>query len=98
MHYLISLGLTLVLEGGFALALRVRGRDLLLLALVNVLTNPLVVLANSLWGVILLPELLAVAVEAGLYGWCRGRIRHPVLFALGANVFSYTTGVVLQTL
>ena len=46
---IVSLALTLMLELGFALILGVRGRrNLALVALVNVLTNPPVVLLCSL--------------------------------------------------
>ncbi len=45
----LSLGLTLLLEGTFVLVWGVRGRDLLLVLLANVLTNPAVVLLHKLF-------------------------------------------------
>lgn len=98
MQYLVSLFLTLLLEEGLALLWGVRGRDLLLVALVNVLTNPLVVLTHNAllpYGVVLhtvLPEILAVAAEAFLYLRRENRIPHPALFAVTANLLSYATG------
>ena len=64
--------------------------------LVNILTNPAVVLLKAL-GVPVLPlEAAAIAVE----GWCyqaRGEaVKHPWLLALCANVFSYGAGLVLR--
>ena len=57
---IVSLALTLMLELGFALILGVRGRrNLALVALVNVLTNPPVVLLCSLFP----SPLLTIAAE-----------------------------------
>lgn len=102
MHYLISLVLTLFIELAFALLWGIRRKDLLLVALVNVLTNPLVVLVHSLLlpcGFLvhtLLPELWAVGTEAAIYCRKRTHIPRPVLFGILANIFSYSAGVLLQ--
>lgn len=101
MHYVISLGLTLALELLFAWCWRIRRRDLLLVALANVLTNPAVVLVHGQWGGSLwlgtvLPELAAVAVEAMVYLRLENRIARPVLFAVLANILSYSAGAALQ--
>ncbi len=104
MHYLISLGLTLLLELAVALLWRVRRLDLALVVLVNALTNPLVVLTHGMllpYGVLVhtvLPEFFALAVEALIYCRLENNIRRPVLFAIAANGFSYTTGLLLQWL
>lgn len=104
MHYLISLGLTLVLELALALLWPVRRRDLVLVVLVNLLTNPLVVLAHGAlaafdpWLHTLLPELWALATEALLYCRLENRIRWPALFAPIANGLSYTMGLLLQSI
>ena len=100
----VSLGLTLVLELAFALVCGVRGRGLLLVALMNLLTNPAAVTIHffctaylgwtSFWPVLLL-EAAVVAVEALC---CRGVIRRPWRFALAVNAFSYTIGLLLQRL
>lgn len=102
MHYLISLGLTLLLELAVALLWRVRRLDLALVILVNALTNPLVVLLHGLllpYGVLIhtvLPEIFALATEALIYYRLENGIRRPALFAIVANGFSYTAGLLLQ--
>lgn len=101
----VSLLLTLALEELFALVWGLRGRDLYLLLLLNLLTNPLAVTGHFLlcrcWG---LPQLAVVPVLEGLvvlvegYG-CRTlgqRVSHPWRFALLVNLFSYGSGVLLQ--
>lgn len=103
MPYVISLAMTLLIEGAFALIWGLRGRDLALLALMNVATNPLVVLLYRLLlplgvAAVLLPEAGAVAFEMLCCCKLQNRIRRPALFALCVNLFSYTAGVLLQTL
>lgn len=102
-HLALSLGATLALELMFALLWGVKKEDLSLVALVNVLTNPVVVLLHwlcALWA----PALLAAAtacLEAGAMaaeGWIlyrRSDIARPWLFALCVNLFSYLTGAML---
>ena len=100
---LISLSLTLLLEEAFALVWGLRGRDLGLVALMNVMTNPAAVTLwflarrilhwNGLWLVLLLEALVVLA--EGLC--CRGQIRRPWTFALLVNLFSYGMGQLLQT-
>lgn len=101
-----SLALTLVLETGFFLLAGKRNKkDLLLLVLVNALTNPAVVLLfwlSALYtrlnrvivtGVL---ELLAVWAE-GYYYKTRGQeFARPYLFSVAANAFSFGTGILLQ--
>lgn len=99
----VSLFLTLVLELGFALLWGVNMRDILLVALANVLTNPVVVLCYTLVGSftpgLLIPavavlEVGAVVVEGWLFQ-TRSNIRFPWAFALCANLFSFTIGLIL---
>ncbi|MBR0510679.1 MAG: hypothetical protein IJK40_02835 [Clostridia bacterium] len=100
-----SLLLTLLLELTLAYALGVLNRhDLLLVFLVNLLTNPLVGItldgiylfggAFPAWYWIALSELAAVLAEWGLY---RLRLRErrvpPLLLSLLLNLFSYFGGV-----
>lgn len=107
----ISLLLTLILEGGFALLWSLRTpklcskRELTLVALVNCLTNPVVVLlANTAlahwhWGALwLIPvlELGAILVEWLCYRACSEALRRPFLFSLCANLFSVLTGFALN--
>jgi len=100
----ISLALTLCFELGFALLCRKRGRALWMTALVNVLTNPVVVLTALLWRHFALPgyaaavavlEISAVAIEGLIYQKSRLFAR-PYLFSLFANAVSYGLGLLLN--
>ncbi|MCM1184274.1 MAG: hypothetical protein NC337_12960 [Roseburia sp.] len=103
-----SLALTVAIELAVAVLWGVRPlRGLVLVALVNLLTNPLVVLFWWLSG-IYLPALPAIAVqlvleaaataaEAGIYcsfaGEPQWRIRHPVLLSVTANLCAWLFGL-----
>lgn len=98
----LSLTLTLIIELVYALGWKVRGRDLWIIALMNVLTNPLVVLWNA-WtsdeGYListLLPELAAVVVEAVMLKKCGRNISYPILLAVCINTFSYVLGCIIN--
>lgn len=95
--FAVSLGLTLLLElpVGYLWGLRSR-HDLTVAVLVNVLTNPAVVLLNALGLPALALEGAAVCVEGGCYRACGRDIQRPFLLALCANLFSYTIGLVLN--
>ena len=99
----LSLALTLIFELGFALLWGVERRDLPMVVLMNLLTNPAVVLchrAAALWwpgtilGVTAALELGAVAAE-GYLCRTRSRVRFPWAFALCVNLFSFTLGLLL---
>ncbi len=101
----LSLALTEVLELLFARLWGLRGWDLRLVLLMNLLTNPPVVTAHFLLCVIgPFPRLAVIPVLEGLAvlveGLCcrhRGEgIAHPWRFALCVNLFSYTAGALLQ--
>ena len=103
----VSLGLTLLLEGLFALVWGLRGRDLILCALVNLLTNPPLVFLVLCWrhfgpAPAWLPvpvlEALAVWIEGTIYRRDGERIRRPLLFSLCANAFSYGLGLLFSAL
>lgn len=106
--FAVSLGLTLALETPVAYAWGLRDRHNLAVAvLVNVLTNPAVVLLNFWLSVrtgwprlaVQLPlEALAVTVEAVCYRECGKDIRRPALLSLCANGFSYCTGLLLNAM
>ena len=99
----VSLALTLVLELGFALLWGAGKRDLPLVALANVLTNPVVVLCHTL-AALFFPAALppvtfaleagAVLAEGRLFA-TRGGIRFPCGFSLCANVFSFSVGLLI---
>ena len=104
----VSLLLTLIFEEGFALVWGLRGRrELGLVALVNCLTNPPVVLlyytATGLWHwnaipVTLALEAAAVIVEWRCYRAFSEQVKRPFLFALLINLFSYGAGCVINLL
>lgn len=98
-----SLALTLILELAFALVWRADRRDLVAVALANVLTNPVVVLCHHaaaryvpglLTAVTLALELGAAAAEGLVYSR-RSQIRRPWAFSLWANAFSFLSGLLL---
>ena len=105
---LISLTLTLILELAFCLVLRVRGKHALtMVVLVNVLTNPPVVLLNTILSrktelphvlIVFILELAAILIEGIYYKHYADEIKRPFLFSLGANAFSFLTGLILQQL
>lgn len=107
----VSLIFTIVIELAMVLLLGVSGKkELLLVVLVNVLTNPPAVLLNWLCrlyvtGYLKMPvqaaiEAAVTAAEAGIY--CsfakdtRFRIRRPVILAITANVCSWLFGLILS--
>jgi hypothetical protein len=99
----VSLLLTLLLEGLFALLWGLKTkRDWLLLLLVNVVTNPIVVTVSCLWGggvpLTAALELSAVLGEALAYRKWGRDTRPALLFSLCANCFSYFSGLALNIL
>ena len=104
----VSLLLTLVFEEGFALVWGLRGkRELGLVALVNILTNPVVVLLYYTatgplrWNAIpvtVVLEASAVLAEWRCYRAFSDQVKRPFLFALLINLFSYGAGCVINLL
>ena len=103
----LSLGLTLLLEIPAALILGLRRKeDILLVGLVNILTNPIVVLILNLfllfsaspppWLLILPLEVFAVLTDGFIYqkGLSYRRI-HPFFLSLILNGISYFGGLLL---
>jgi len=93
----ISLLLTLAIELLIALIWGIRGRrKILLVLLVNILTNPAAVLLCWL-GIPQLPvELAVVLTEALIYKDPAWNIRRPVLLAVVCNAISWGTGILIQ--
>ena len=103
----LSLGVTLLLELAAAFLLGIRTpRDLLLVGLVNVVTNPPVVLTLNLvalfsgsppqWYLIAALELAAWLIEACLYRARFSNTRwNPFLLSLLLNGISYFGGLLL---
>ena len=98
----ISLSLTLLLELAFALLWGVRGKGLLLVILMNILTNPAVVTLHYICTAVfgwngILPVLFLEAAAITAEGiCCRGVIQKPWTFAICINLFSYFAGEILQ--
>jgi len=102
----LSLLLTLLFEVLFALAWGLHGkRELAIVVLVNILTNPAVVLlytfSVSLWGInpvvaTLILECMAVVVEWLYYRSCSYQLKRPLIFAFLANAISYSAGHLIQ--
>lgn len=104
----VSLVLTLLLEEGFALLSGIRHRkDLLLVCLVNIVTNPAVVLCYHIatsytsWSPVLITAILEISafLAEGLYykayAMC---IDHPFRFSALANTFSFCIGLVITVI
>ena len=102
----LSLVLTLALEIGFFLLIGKRHKkDLLLVVLVNVITNPVVVLLYWLaflytdWNttVVKIPlEAFAILFEWYYYKKYGQSFKRPFVFSVAANAFSFSIGVLLQ--
>lgn len=93
----ISLLLTLVIELATALLWGLRSRkQILLVILVNALTNPVAVLLYWL-GIPQLPvELAVVLTEALIYKDPAWKIPRPVLLAIVCNAVSWGTGILIS--
>lgn len=102
----VSLTLTLILETGLFLLIGKRDKkDLLLVVMVNILTNPVVVLLYWLmalrtsWNrvIVIVPlEIFAVLIEGYYYKKYGRKFKNPYLFSFSANMFSYWIGVLIQ--
>ena len=102
----VSLVLTIIIEAGFFLLIGKRNKmDLLLVILVNVLTNPAVVLLYWLAAyyasinliLVKIPlEVFAVITEGYCYRKYALELKRPYAFSLAANAISFLTGILLQ--
>lgn len=98
----LALAATLALELVFALAWGLRKKQLWMVVLMNVLTNPA---ANVLhhfmtvflgWQTVLPTFILETAVILAEGVCCRDFMEKPWAFVILANIFSYTAGLLLQ--
>lgn len=98
--FFLSLFLTLLFELFVAAIFRVRGKDLLLVILVNVLTNPAAVLFSVLAGnrkmIQLFIEAVVILTEGCYYKKYSGRIKNGFWLSAVANVVSYGLGLLLH--
>ena len=99
----VALALTLSLELVFSLFWGLRKKELLLIVLMNILTNPAVNLLYW-WAYLVgwVSPLFVLALEAVVViteGFCcRGIVRRPWLFACFVNLFSFGMGELLKVL
>ena len=106
---LISLTMTLVFELGIALILRYRGKDLINIFLVNVLTNPILnsvivainyyygLKARNIWLVIL--EIMVVIIEGFIYQkYLNRRKINGYILSIILNVASFGLGLLANEL
>ena len=104
---LISLTITLIIEISIAFILRYRGKDLLNVLLVNVLTNPLlnssIVAINYFYGLkarnifLYIFEILVVIVEGAIYQkYLEKRKINGYLLSLILNASSYIIGLIIN--
>lgn len=95
----ISLLLTLVTEFPVAFLFQAKGKDLLLVFLVNTLTNPAVVLVSTLAGdrifVQIILEVMAILAEGFYYNKYSTYIRKGSLCSFCCNLVSYSVGLLL---
>ncbi len=104
----ISLGLTIVIEEAFAIAIGIRSsKSLVLIFLVNLLTNPAAVLCYYAFTfysqlniiIIKIPiELAVILIEGLYYKKYSDTIHRAFLFSASANVFSFATGLILNAI
>ena len=104
----ISLILTRIIESCFYLVICKRNKkDLLLVILVNTLTNPIVVLTYWIvywytnWNLLFVKtvlELSAFATEGIYYKRYGQDIKKPFVFSFAANMISFFAGVLIQYL
>ena len=107
---LLSLAVTILVEGVLALLVPFMRRHLKEVVLVNLLTNPPYVLAILFLRILVPPavlillqvilEILIFYIEGSLYGYIIKRSgeppAHPFLFSLAANLLSIAAGILLS--
>ena len=95
----ISLLLTLVTEFPVAFLFQAKGKDLLLVFLVNILTNPAVVLVSTLTGdrvsLQRILEGMAILAEGFYYNKYSTYMRKGFLCSFCCNLVSYGAGLLL---
>lgn len=100
LEFALSLLLTLAVELPVCLLWGLRGRDMALAALVNVLTNPPAVLLHVWFPAAAATALIETAVtgaEGWLYRRC-SRARRPWLLSIAANGASFLAGLLFNWL
>ncbi len=105
---LISLALTIAIELTFCTICGVRGvHDIMLVVLVNFLTNPPVVLTHNLIrlntnfspvALVLILETMVIIIEGFSYKYCSKKIKRPFVLSFTANFVSYFLGLLILKL
>lgn len=99
MTFFISLFITLIIEMPVAFLFGARRKDLLLVVLINILTNPAVVLLSSLMGnqrtFQILLEIVVIFIEGCYYKKYSSHIKYGFCLAATANILSYVAGLIL---
>lgn len=107
--FAVSLGATFVLETLVMILMDEHSKkNLLLLVLVNILTNPMAVYLAYVGKILIgtseiliqLPiEIVVILVEAGIYTWFskdeNWKIKRPILLGILTNVFSWSIGLMM---
>ena len=104
---IISLTITLIIESGLALILKYRGKDLLNIVLVNILTNPIlnsvVVAINYYYGLmarnisLYILEVLVVIIEGFIYQkYLKNRRINGYVLSIILNLSSYGLGLLIN--
>lgn len=99
--FAVSLALTLAIELPIAYLWGLRGKQMWMVVLVNLMTNPLAVALHMAAGIPQIPlEMAVVAAEALIYrsfsrtpGW---HVPRPLLLALVSNAVSWSLGLLIQ--
>ena len=104
----LSLALTLLFESIFFFIVGKRSKwDFLLLLLLNILTNPVVVMSwhlarmytkLNLLVVLVFLETAAIVIEGGFYRKYAETIKRPFCFSLAANACSFGAGKLIEVL
>lgn len=96
---MISLLITLIIEMPVAFLFGARKKDLLLVVLINILTNPTVVLCSYLTGnqrtFQILLEMIVIFIEGCYYKKYSSDIKYGFCLAATANILSYIVGLIL---
>lgn len=106
--YLIRLFLTLLIEVSIALLFKFRGYELKVIVITNIITQTLLLLILMVFNyqigyfgemLIMLPiELIILAVEILIYNKYLEACKHPTIYAIVANLFSFLLGMYLLVL
>ncbi len=107
--FAVSLGATIVLETLVMILMgELSKKNLWLLFLINILTNPMAVYLYYVGNFLidaseiliqLLIEIVVILVEAGIYTWFskdeNWKIKRPILLGILTNVFSWSIGLMM---